>query len=337
MALDDRQGYNDGVILVLGGTKFLGRHIVEALASAGHPTVRFHRGNTTCELPPGVVDRLGDRNGDVTAIAGEAWDAVIDVAAYEPANLERTLKLQCDRYVFISTVSVYRDFSEIGITEESPVYETFDRNDEAQRYGGNKAACERLVRERFGDRATILRPGLIVGPWDPTGRFSYWCERAMRAGRFVAPLPEDQTVQFVDARDVGRFVERVVAHDLGGTFNVVGPRDATTMGDLIGGCVAAAQGRGAPAAEPVWCDASFLLERGVAPWSDLPLWLPGDDMRGMLQADRSKADAGGLVLRPALETARATMDWLTGHPESSSPAGLTPEREGELLREAAEA
>lgn len=335
MALAGRGRYNDRVILVLGGTKFLGRHIVEALAAAGHPTVRFHRGNTTCELPPSVEERFGDRNGDVSAIAGEAWDAVIDVAAYEPLNLERTLELRCNRYVFISTVSVYRDFSEIVITEESPVFESFDPNDEAQRYGGNKAACERLVRERFGDRATILRPGLIVGPWDPTGRFSYWCERAMRGGTFVAPSPSDQAVQFVDARDVGRFVERAIARDIGGTFNVVGPRETTKMGDLVDTCVRAATERGAPAAEPVWCDASFLLERGVEPWSDLPLWLPGDDMRGMLRADRGRADAAGFELRPALETVRATMDWLTAHPEFSGRAGLTPEREAELLRDVA--
>jgi 2'-hydroxyisoflavone reductase len=322
------------VILVLGGTKFLGRHIVEALASAGHPTVRFHRGSTNCELPPGVEERFGDRNGDVSAIADEAWDAVIDVAAYEPSNLERTLELRCDRYVFISTVSVYRDFSEIGMTEESPIYESFDPNDEAQRYGGNKAACERLVRERFGDRATMLRPGLIVGPWDPTGRFSYWCERGLRGGTFVAPSPANQAVQFVDARDVARFVECVIAHDIGGTFNVVGPQATTTMGDLVDTCERAAEERGAPAAHPVWCEASFLLERGVEPWSDLPLWLPGDDMRGMQQIDRRRAEAAGLELRPALETVRATMDWLTDHSEFCFRAGLAPEREAELVREA---
>src|SRR6185312_4631131 len=153
-------------------------------------------GETTCELPPGVEDRFGDRNSDVRAISSDDWDAVIDVAAYEPANLERPLELRCKRYVFISTVSVYRDFSQIGITEESPVYETFDPADEAQRYGGNKAACERLVRERFGDRSAILRPGLIVGPWDPTGRFSYWCERTMRGGTFIVPSPPQRTVEF---------------------------------------------------------------------------------------------------------------------------------------------
>ncbi len=322
------------VILVLGGTKFLGRHIVEALADAGRPTVRFHRGNTTCELPPGVEERLGDRNDDVSAIAQDSWDAVIDVAAYEPGNLERTLELRCSRYLFISTVSVYRDFSQIGITEESPVYESFDETDEAQRYGGNKAACERLVRRRFGDRATILRPGLIVGPWDPTGRFSYWCERAMRGGKFVAPLPADRIVQFVDARDVARFVERIVVHAIDGTLNVVGPKKTTTMGDLVDTCSRAAKERGASHAEPVWCDATFLLERGVEPWSDLPLWLPGEDMRGMLQVDRSKADAGGLALHSARETVEATMDWLSAHPEFASRAGLTPEREAELLRDA---
>lgn len=325
------------MILVLGGTKFLGRHIVEAVAAAGRPTVRFHRGQTQADLPAGVDERFGDRNADVSSIAGETWDAVIDVAGYEPSNLERTLELRCDRYVFISTVSVYRDFSEIGITEESPVYESFDASDEMQRYGGNKAASERLVRERFGDRATILRPGLIVGPWDPTGRFSYWCERAMRGGKYVAPLPSDRIVQFVDARDVARFVARVIDRDTGGTFNVVGPGEATTMGGLVDTCERAAKARGAPAGEPVWCDPTFLLERGVEPWSDLPLWLPGDDMRGMLEVDRGKADAAGFELRPVLETVRATMDWLTAHPEFTARAGLTPEREAELLREASKA
>lgn len=337
MALPLGGRYNDGVILVIGGTKFLGRHIVEALAAAGHRTVRFHRGNTTCELPPCAEERLGDRHADVSAIARDAWDAVVDVAAYEPSDLERTLELRCDRYVFISTVSVYRDFSQIGITEESPVYESFDRSDEAQRYGGNKAACERLVRQKFGDRATILRPGLIVGPWDPTGRFSYWCGRAMRGGEFVAPAPADRIVQFVDARDVARFVERIVAHGTYGTFNVAGPKETTTMGDLLNACRRAAEERGASAADPVWRDETFLLERGVEPWSDLPLWLPGDDMRGMLQVDRSKADAAGLALRSARETACATMDWLAAHAEFVSRAGLTADREAALLRDAARA
>jgi 2'-hydroxyisoflavone reductase len=326
--------YNDGVILVLGGTKFLGRHIVEALAAAGRPTVRFHRGITVCDLPAGVADRLGDRNADVSAIAGEAWDAVVDVAAYEPADLERTLELRCERYVLISTISVYTDSKTIGIAEDAPVCETFDPANEAERYGGNKAACERLVRERFGDRATILRPGLIAGPWDPTGRFSYWCERAMRGGKFIVPFPAERIVQFVDARDVARFVERVIAAGIAGTFNVVGPKDPTTMGGLVDTCAVAAKERGAPSSEPVWIDAAFLLDRNVAPWSDLPLWLPGDDMQGVLQVDRRKADSAGLELRTALDTAGATMDWLAAHPEFSARAGLTPEREAALLREA---
>ena len=323
--------YNDGVILVLGGTRFLGRHVVEALASAGHRTIRFHRGNTQCELPPGAQERLGDRNADVSAISSEKWDGVVDVAGYEPSQLERTLELQCDRYVFISTVSVYRNLAQIGITEEAPVYETFDATDEAQRYGGNKAACERLICERYGDRATILRPGLIAGPWDPTGRFSYWCERAMRGGKFLVPLPADRQIQAIDAADVARFVERVVARGIGGTFNVVGPKERTTMAGFIAGCERAARERGAPGSDPLWVDASFLLERGVEPWSEMPLWIPGDEFRGLLEVDRSKADAAGLELRSAGETAGRVMDWLAAHPEFSSRGGLTFEREAKWI------
>lgn len=319
------------MILVLGGTKFLGRHIVEALAGAGRPTVRFHRGNTQCELPPGVQERLGDRNADMSAVSEESWDAVVDVAAYEPSQLARSLELRCNRYVFISTVSVYRDFSHTGLTEDSPVYETFDANDEAQRYGGNKADCERQVLARFGDRATILRPGLIAGPWDPTGRYSYWCERAMRGGKFIVPAPADRPVQFVDARDVAGFVERTIARNIGGTFNVVGPREAATMGSLVDDCSRAARERGAPPGEPVWAGETFLLERGVEPWTELPVWVPGDDMRGLLQVDRSKADAAGLELRPGIETAGAVMDWLAAHEEFAARAGLTPEREAEWI------
>lgn len=337
MAPAGSRRYNENMILVIGGTKFLGRHIVEALANAGHPTVRFHRGQTQCDLPAGVEERLGDRNADVSAIAGESWDAVIDVAAYEPANLERTLELRCDRYIFISTVSVYRDLSATGITEDSPLYETFDPNDETQRYGGNKTACERRVRERFGQRATILRPGLIVGPWDHTGRFSYWCERAMRGGEFIAPLPTDSVAQFVDAADVAGFVERVTARNIAGAFNVVGPKEATTTGDLIDACLRAAKERGAPAAEPVWVDAAFLQERGVEQWSDLPLWVADDELRGIHGVDHRKADAAGLELRSAFDTVSRTMDWLAAHPEFLARAGLSPEREAELLKEASAA
>ncbi|HKE37621.1 MAG TPA: hypothetical protein VKB39_09315, partial [Candidatus Baltobacteraceae bacterium] len=159
----------------------------------------------------------------------------------------------------------------------------------------------------------------------------YWCERAMRGGKFIAPAPAERPAQFVDVRDVARFVERAIARNIGGTFNVVGPKEAATMGSLVEDCTRAARERGAPPSEPVWAGETFLLERGVQPWTELPVWVPGDDMRGLLQIDRSKADAAGFELRPGIETAGAVMDWLAAHEEFAARAGLAPERETEWI------
>jgi 2'-hydroxyisoflavone reductase len=321
------------MILVLGGTRFLGRHIVEALAAGGHRVVCFHRGESSAELPAGVEERFGDRNADLAAVSADAWDAIVDVAAYDPAQLERSLGLRCKRYLFISTVSVYRDFSRPGITEDSPVYESFDASDEVQVYGGNKAACERLINERFKERATILRPGLIAGPWDYTGRFTYWCERAVRGGDFIAPAPAGARVQFVDARDVSRFAALALERNISGTFNVVGPQDATTMEEFIEACRQAAAERGAPPSRAMWIHSAQLSERGVQEWTEMPLSISDPAYRGIMQVDNGKARAAGLNLRETDETVAATMDWIAGHPEFAGRAGLSPQRERELLDE----
>ena len=318
-------------VLVLGGTRFLGRHIVNELARDGARVVCFHRGRSNCELPSSVQERFGDRNVDLSAVDTQTWDAIVNVSGQEPQQLERSLQLRADRYLLISTVSVYRDFSAPGKTEEAPVIETIDPDDEASRYGGNKAASERLVREGYGERATILRPGLIAGRWDFTGRFTYWCRRLLRGGAVLAPAPRDSAVQFVNAADVARFVARALTRKTPGTFNVVGPGQPATIQQLLDACAEVGARRGAPPSRLVWIDRRRIFDSGVAPWSEMPLTLPDEvEWSGMLQVSNAKALAAGLELRPVAQTIAAALDWDQPEPP---PAGLSEEREAELLRE----
>jgi nucleoside-diphosphate-sugar epimerase len=319
-------------VLVLGGTQFVGRHVVEALARGGHAVTRFHRGHTNCEAPPNVTDRLGDRNGDLSRIAAQEWDAVVDVNAYEPHQVERTVALRTQRYVFISTVSVYADPSVPGIREDAPTIASVAHDADAGAiYGANKAACERVVARVFPE-AFVLRPGLIAGPYDPTDRFTYWCERALRGGPFVAPEPKGQPVQFVDVRDVASFVALGIERNLCGTYNVVGPRETTNMSGFIDDLTAVANDEGIADLSAVWIDREALLGDDVKPWTELPLWLPLAMEAGILTIDNGAARAAGLTLRPARETIRATMEWVKGlDPDRVRRAGMTPEREAHVL------
>ncbi len=319
-------------VLVLGGTQFLGRHIVDALSRDGHHVTRFHRGRTNADAPVNTYDRFGDRNEELTPVAGDLWDVVIDVNAYEPHQVERSVKLRTSQYVFVSTVSVYGDLSTPGIDEHAATIEDLpDDSNAALRYGANKAACERIVRQAFPD-AAILRPGLIVGPYDPTDRFTYWCERALRGGTFVAPEPRDQRVQFIDARDIAGFVASILEHRISGTFNLVGPREQLTMQSFIEGVERVARSFGVDDLSPLWIDRSTLLSAGVQPWTDLPLWLPMETHAGMIAVDNRKARDGGLTLRPAHETLRATMEWVQTLPQTRErKAGLSRDREAELI------
>src|SRR5579871_638530 len=255
-------------VLVLGGTRFLGRHIVATLAARGHRVVCFHRGSTRCTLPSEVEERFGDRNVDLNAVDTQRWDAIVDVNAFEPEQVERSLRLPADRYLFVSTVSVYADFSKAGITEDAATIEAFDPADAAAAYGGKKAACERLVRARH-PRSAILRPGLIAGRWDYTGRFTYWCERVQRGGSVLVPAPPGRRVQFVDAADLARFAEAVLARDVAGVFNVVGPARPTSMEELLREAAVVAREHGAPPSRWCWTDGALLLERSVEPWTEM--------------------------------------------------------------------
>ena len=324
-------------VLVLGGTVFLGRHVVECALARGDEVTIVHRGITGRELFEGAVERiLADRDGGLAALRGRRFDAVIDTSGYEPHVVAHALDVLAggaDRYVFVSTGNVYADHSRPGIREDAPLIAFSDELDGPARYGGAKAACERLVRERFGELCLIARSGLIVGPNDPTGRFSWWVDRIARGGRTLAPEPRTQPVQVVDVRDLAAFLMRGADGSAAGTLNVAGPRDPI---DLAGLLVTLCAALGSDASLE-WRDEQRLLAAGVEPWSELPLWLaPTHDpaFACFMAAEIARAIDAGLLLRPLAETTRDTLAWLrAGNPlvaDGRPPVGLTPERERAL-------
>jgi 2'-hydroxyisoflavone reductase len=322
-------------ILVLGGTSFAGRHLVELALARGHEPVLFNRGRTGAGLHPGVERVVGERAGSLEGLDGRTFDAVADMSGYFPTDVERSAALlagSAGRYLFVSTRSVYADHSRPGANEDSALAELPPGapRDEitGESYGPLKVMCERAVRAAFGARATILRPGLIVGPYDPTGRFTYWPVRVAAGGDVLAPAPPDQAIQVVDARDLATFALDLLERDAAGTYDVVSPAGLLTLGRVLDACLAAAGGD----ARLVWADEAFLLERGVEPWTELPLWTPGEDMAGFQRSDVSRALAAGLSIRPIAKTVADTLCWAReAHPDPG--ASMTREREAALLQE----
>jgi 2'-hydroxyisoflavone reductase len=322
-------------ILVLGGTSFAGRHLVELALARGHVVVLFNRGRTGAGLHPGVERVVGERAGSLDGLGGRSFDAVVDMSGYFPRDVERSAGMlagSAGRYLFVSTRSVYADHSQPGANEESALAELPPGAPEdeitGESYGPLKVRCERAARAAFGDRTLILRPGLIVGPYDPTGRFTSWPVRVAAGGDVLAPAPPDQSIQVVDARDLVAFALDLLERDSGGTFDVVSPGGLLTLGSVLDACIATAGGD----ARLVWVDEAFLLERGVEPWTELPLWTPGEDMAGFQRSDVSRALAAGLEIRPIAETVADTLRWA----QEASPGpgqSMTREREAALLRE----
>jgi 2'-hydroxyisoflavone reductase len=316
-------------LLVLGGTKFLGRHAVDAALAAGHDVTIFTRGQTNPELFPEVEHLTGNRDGSLDALRGRAWDGVVDTSGYVPRIVRQSAELlrdEVDRYVFVSSISVYGDFSE-PITESTAVAELADPSSEAimEDYGALKAACERVIEETYGDRSARVRAGLIVGPFDPTDRFTYWPRRIARGGAVLGPGNPDAPVQFVDARDLAAWLVKLALDGPGGTFNATGPAEPLTFATLL----ERARTATGSDADLVWVDDEQVLAAGVEPWSELPLWLPGTEHAGMARADISKALAAGLTFRPAEETVADTLAWdLT---VAGDRPTLAPEREQEIL------
>ena len=318
-------------LLVLGGTRFLGRHLVEAALARGHDLTLFNRGRTAPGLFVGVEHLCGERDGDLALLRGRRWDAVVDTCGYLPRIVRRSalaLRDSVDRYLFVSSISVYADSSTAGQDEQAArlPLPSPDCEDIPGHYGALKAACEDEVQEVFGPRATLLRPGLIVGPFDPSGRFTYWAQRVARGGAVLAPPAPEYPVQFIDARDLAAWMIDLLEQGQYGTFNASGPAAPLTFGAFLEGC---RQALVAPA-EFVWPDESFLDRHAVMPWTELPLYA-GEDGRGLNQISLSRALSAGLRLRPLGNTCADTARWAGGSPLPVG-IGLTAEREAQLLR-----
>jgi 2'-hydroxyisoflavone reductase len=317
-------------ILVLGGTLFLGRHVVDAALAGGHYVTLFNRGQTRPELFPEVEKLRGDRDGALGALAGRDFDAVVDTTGYLPRVVEATIDALGDvaHYTFVSSVSVYADLSRPA-DEDAPtaVLEQETEDYRSAAYGPLKALCENVVRSRFRD-AFVVRPGLIVGPWDPTGRFTYWPERFLDPGPVLAPAPPGDAAQVIDARDLADWIVAGAERHLSGTFNAVAP--ATTRAELIETCRLAAGSD----AEVVWIDPDFLAEEDVGEWMELPLWLHDPAYAAMLSTPSDRALAAGLAVRPLVETVAATLEWIAAEDHAQSdprPAGLAREKEQAVL------
>jgi len=319
-------------ILLIGGTRFLGRHIVDIALGRGHKITLFHRGETNRGLFGAAEELLGDRDGDLEVLRNRSWDAVIDTCGYFPRVVNKTaelLKDAVDAYVFISSISVYRDAHIIGLDETAAVRTIEDESIEEiteESYGALKALCEQVVERNYPGRALIVRPGLIVGPHDPSDRFTYWVRRMAQGGEVLAPEPMALRTQLIDARDLGTWILDRVEEKHCGLYHATGPRHNLTMQMLLDELHEVFDHK----AKLTWMTEKFLLDQKVAPWTELPMWLTEE--QGMMAVDVAKVFSSGLVCRPIAEIARDVLAWDKTRPEGIAYfAGMKPEREAELL------
>jgi 2'-hydroxyisoflavone reductase len=324
-------------LLVLGGTRFLGRAIVDAALARGHTVSLFNRGQSNGDLYSQLENLRGNRDGDLEALHGKQWDAVIDTCGYVPRIVGMSAELLADavqQYIFISTISVYNDYSQLGIDENAPVGTLEDETVEevtGETYGPLKVLCEKAVEAALPGRTVNVRSGLIVGPHDPTDRFTYWVHTVAQGGDMIVPDKPDYAMQIIDVRDIAEWCIHTMETGQMGTYNVTGPDYPLTLEKIIetskeiSGCDTNIH----------WIDEQFLLENGIQPWGDFPLWIPSSspEMLGIHHVNTGKARAAGLKFRALETTTRDTLDWDATHPDDYTfRAGIRPERQAELLK-----
>ena len=335
-------------ILILGGTKFLGRHLVDAARSKNHDITLFNRGQFSAEQIPGVESIRGDRHRDLDKLTGRSWDAVIDTSGYLPQSVGMSAAALADsvgRYIFVSSISAYASFERENYDETAPVAQLTDEQKAqvekidltgditapvlGEAYGALKAECEKAAENVMPGRAVKVRSGLIVGRFDWTDRFTYWVMRTASGGEVLAPGRPERFVQMIDARDLAEWIVNAAHTGLFGTFNVTGRPFELTMGAMLNEIDAATDGE----ATFTWVPADFLEREGVQAWNEMPLYLPetDDSARGFQSANIDKALAAGLNFRPFADTVRETHAWRASE-KFEMRAGIDRAREQELLR-----
>lgn len=319
-------------ILIIGGTVFLGRAIGGVTLARGHTITMLNRGNNLAAIPPGVEHITADRDGDLAVLAGRTWDAVIDTCAYLPRQVRSLLAALQGRphYTLVSSVSAYSDLSRSGLTEESalsaPLMDDVVTAIDGVNYGPLKSACEQVA----GAGALIIRPGIIVGPHDPSDRFSYWVGRIAAGGEVLAAGNPATPVQLIDVRDLAAWILAAIEKKLTGVFNTVGPAEPLTMQQLFALCLAELN----PATRLVWVDDGFLVAQGITEWMQLPLYIPAAETRfaGMFAVNGSQARRHGLKLRSLSQTAADTWKWIQKRPSGAAmKTGLAREQEAKLI------
>jgi 2'-hydroxyisoflavone reductase len=319
-------------ILMIGGTRFIGRHVVEAAVTAGHDVTIFHRGRTGLDLFPEAEHRLGDRDSDLSALANGEWDATVDTCAYYPRQVHELADVLGQRgghHLFVSSVAAYASPEGPGLTEDAPMIELDDPSVEEvtdTTYGGLKVLCERAAVERYGPRTLLVRPTFVVGPDDYSWRFPWWVARMSRGGEVLVPGPADAPAQVIDVRDMARWMVGLFEQHAVGAFHAASPEPVFTWRQELEAIADAVAPRGTTL---TWVDADF-VHAAALPESTFPLWSGDDPDVWTMGVDPAKAYGSGLSPRPLAETARDTLRW-TATVEQPTGVGLDPDREAQLL------